>query len=145
MISSNFGDLLTSSKYGEWVIDVTDALIIKNKIGFVDDTKPKPAQEHKKATWIRCDVVVKGWLRIAMNKEVRSNVRYAKTAREVWVDLKERFSHGSLTQGYELRRLISALWQEKLSVSSFYTQLRTLWEEAQSLSPAEICTCGQCK
>ncbi|CAL1377567.1 unnamed protein product [Linum trigynum] len=138
------GDLLTPTNYGEWVVDVTDALIVKNKIGFVDGTIPKPAADSEQRAWTRCDAHVKGWLRMSMSKEVRSSVRYAKSAREIWVDLKERFGQGSLTRGYELRRMISALWQEKLSVSAFYTQLRALWEEAQSLSPTELCTCGSC-
>ncbi|CAL1372799.1 unnamed protein product [Linum trigynum] len=139
------GDPLTPTNYAEWVVDVTDALIVKNKFSFVDGTLPKPKEDPELQAWTRCDAHVKGWLRMAMTKEVRSSVRYAKSAREIWVDLKERFGHGTLTRGYELRRLISALWQEKLSVSSFYTQLRTFWEEANSISPSEICTCGLCQ
>ncbi|CAL1383382.1 unnamed protein product [Linum trigynum] len=34
------GELLNDSNYGEWVTDMTEALIAKNKMGMVDETIP---------------------------------------------------------------------------------------------------------
>lgn len=60
-----------------------------NKIGFVDGTiymsgVDSPNLGH----WMRCNAMVKGWLKSGMNKEIRSSVRYASTAREIWIELK---------------------------------------------------------
>ncbi|CAL1405238.1 unnamed protein product [Linum trigynum] len=139
------GELLNDSNYGEWVTDMTEALIAKNKLGIVDGSvvKPEAAGELREA-WLQCDALVKGWLKTAMDKEVRSSIRYAKTAREMWVDLEARFGKGSAPRAYELRQLISSLRQEKLSVSTFFTKLRGYWEEMQTIKPIPRCTCGQC-
>nr|GFB14076.1 reverse transcriptase, RNA-dependent DNA polymerase, Gag-polypeptide of LTR copia-type [Tanacetum cinerariifolium] len=40
---------------------------------------------------MRCDAMIKGWLTMAMDKEIRNSVKYAKLAMEIWEDLKERF------------------------------------------------------
>ncbi|XP_020229072.1 uncharacterized protein LOC109810097 [Cajanus cajan] len=59
--------------------------------------------------------MVKGWLKSAMDKEVRSRVKYATTACEIWEELEERFAKGSAPRVYELRRTMTLLRQEKLS------------------------------
>ncbi|GJZ65658.1 integrase [Tanacetum coccineum] len=40
--------------------------------------------------WMHCDAMVKGWLTTAMEKDIRSSVKYANTASEIWSDLLER-------------------------------------------------------
>ncbi|KAL0422711.1 UNVERIFIED_CONTAM: hypothetical protein Slati_3294000 [Sesamum latifolium] len=112
------------------VNDMSNALFAKNKIGFVDGTIQKPAANSPDlGHWMRGDAMVKGWLKSAMDKEIRSSVRYAKTAQEIWVDLEERFGKVNAPRAYELRRAIALLKQEKLSVSSYYTKLKSLWEK----------------
>ncbi|KAL0389038.1 UNVERIFIED_CONTAM: hypothetical protein Scaly_0260900 [Sesamum calycinum] len=71
---------------------MSNTLFAKKKIGFVDGTIQKPvANSPDLGHWMRGDAMVKGWLKSVMDKEIRSTVRYAKTAREIWVDLEERF------------------------------------------------------
>ncbi|CAI0403202.1 unnamed protein product [Linum tenue] len=138
-------DPLTDQNYGEWVSDMTNSLLAKHKMGFVDGSIQKPAEgDEYLGAWIQCDAMVKGWLKTAMDKEVRTSVRYAKTAREIWVDLQERFGKGSAPRAYELRRAISLLQQEKLTVSAYYTKLRGLWEESNSITPQPTCVCNRC-
>ncbi|CAL1379865.1 unnamed protein product [Linum trigynum] len=138
------GELLTDSNYGEWIGDITDSFIAKNKMGFVDGSLSKPTDGVLLEQWKRCDAMVKGWLKTAMSKEIRSSVRFARTSREIWLDLESRFGRGSAPRLYELRRSIALLQQEKSTVSSFYTKLRGFWDEIQSISPAPECSCGGC-
>ncbi|CAL1400601.1 unnamed protein product [Linum trigynum] len=139
------GELLNDSNSGEWVTDMTEALIAKNKLGIVDGSVVKPAAAGDlQEAWLQCDALVKGWLKTAMDKEVRSSIRYAKTAREMWTDLEARFGRGLASRAYELRTMMSTLRQEKLSVSTFFTKLRAIWEEMQMITPIPRCTCGQC-
>ncbi|CAL1354234.1 unnamed protein product [Linum trigynum] len=79
-----------------------------------------------------------------MSKEVRNSVRGAKTACDIWVDLKQRFGTSFATSAYELRGKISSFRQDKLSVSAFYTTLRTYWNELQAGSINPGCSCGSC-
>lgn len=105
-------ELLNNGNYGEWVADMSNTLYAKNKIDFVDGTIPMPQVDSPNlAHWMRCNAMVKGWLRNGMDKEVRSSVRYAGTAREIWVVLEERFAKGSAPRVYKLRRAISLLRQ----------------------------------
>ncbi|XP_054813328.1 uncharacterized protein LOC129313969 [Prosopis cineraria] len=97
-------ELLNENNYMEWQIDITNALVAKNKMGFVDGLiKQLELESNALSYWIRCDAMVKGWLKSGMTKELRTSVRYAKTAHEIWTDLAECFGKGSAPRAYELR------------------------------------------
>lgn len=60
-------------------------LFAKNKIWFVDKTLQKLEKTHaNNMDWLRCDVMLKGWLTTAMEKEMRSSVKYANTTQDIW-------------------------------------------------------------
>ncbi|CAL1397911.1 unnamed protein product [Linum trigynum] len=134
------GELLMDVNYGEWVVDITDSLVAKNKICFVDGTLPEATNSAERDALRRCNAMVKGWLKTIISKEVRNSVRFAHTAREIWVDLQSRFSQGSSSRLYDLKRKINSLRQEKMSVSAFYTQLRGYWNEVHEIMPSLDCT-----
>ncbi|XP_054794910.1 uncharacterized protein LOC129300368 [Prosopis cineraria] len=74
------------------------------------------------------------------------SVRYAKTAREIWLDLGERFGKGSAPRAFELCRAIVLSRQEnKQSVPTYYTKLKSLWDELMTIMPWPRCSCGNCK
>nr|GLL16801.1 uncharacterized protein LOC109166102 [Ipomoea trifida] len=89
-------ELLRDGNYGEWVNDMRDALFAKNKMSFVDGTliMPTPDSPYLQQ-WMRCNAMVKGWLKSAMDKDIRGSVRFAITARDIWRDLEERFGKES--------------------------------------------------
>ncbi|CAL1405319.1 unnamed protein product [Linum trigynum] len=138
------GELLTELNYGEWASDMRQALLAKNKLAFVTGKLTKDAEGWQSDAWERCNAMVMGWLKNSMLREVRLSVRYAETAQQIWSDLKERFGMGSMARLYQLRRSIALHQQEKVSVSGFYTKLRSLWDEIQSTAPIPKCTCGHC-
>ncbi|CAN1335125.1 hypothetical protein LINPERPRIM_LOCUS36641 [Linum perenne] len=138
-------DLLTDLNYGDWVADMSEVLFAKNKICFVNGKLPQPDESSSdQPHWLRCDAMVKGWLKAAMSKEVRNSVRYATTAVEIWTDLKDRYGKSSGPRAYEVRRAISLLGQESLGISAYYTKLRSLWDELRATAPPPKCTCGKC-
>ncbi|CAL1400001.1 unnamed protein product [Linum trigynum] len=96
------GDVLTATNYCEWVLDMKDTLLAKNKFSFVDGTTPKRDARAQSNAWIRCDAMVKGWMKTAMDKEIRSNGQFTETSREIWLDLKGRFDKGNASCAYEL-------------------------------------------
>ncbi|OMO70989.1 hypothetical protein CCACVL1_18525 [Corchorus capsularis] len=68
-------------------------------------------------------------------KDVTSNVAYYETAREIWVDLEERFSQGNAPQVQQLKRELALTDQGKDSVAVYYTKLKSLWDELQLYEP----------
>ncbi|XP_035837299.1 uncharacterized protein LOC118485142 [Helianthus annuus] len=119
---------LTDSNYKDWIQEMTNFLFAKNKIEFVDGTLPKPDKtDDKYMPWMCCDAMIKGRLTTAMEKEIR-----------------QRFGKESAPRTYELKQSISATRQEGASVSSYYTKLRGLWDEIDSLFPSPRCDCGNC-
>ncbi|GFQ03697.1 hypothetical protein PHJA_002513600 [Phtheirospermum japonicum] len=63
---------------------MSNALYAKNKIGFVDGSIPIPEENPLElALWKRCNALVRCWLHISMEKEIRNSVKYAKTAHEI--------------------------------------------------------------
>ncbi|KAI3499150.1 hypothetical protein L1887_34943 [Cichorium endivia] len=138
-------DALTDSNYNDWSQEMENFLFAKNKIGFVDGSIKKP--EKTAAThmaWMRCDAMIKGWLTTAMEKEIRTSVKYAQTAAEIWKDLSERFGKESAPRAYELKQAISSTRQDGATVSAYYTKLRGLWDEVQSVLPTPRCSCEKC-
>ena len=138
-------DVLTDGNYIDWSQEMLNFLFAKNKVGFIDGSikKPEPASPTYMA-WMRCDAMLKGWLNTAMEKEIRTSVKYAATAQEIWTDLKERFGKINAPRAYELKQSLVTIKQEGTSVSTYYTRLRSIWDEIQSVLPVPICSCNGC-
>lgn len=72
---------------------MTMALSAKNKIEFIDGSLLRPASNNPKHNvWIRCNDMVLSCLLNSLSKDLATSVIYIDTARDTWIDLKERFS-----------------------------------------------------
>lgn len=47
-------------------------------------------------------------------------------------------------RAYKIQRAIATLRQDKLSVSTYYTKLKSLWDEAHDLAPLLVCSYNVC-
>ncbi|KAH9672540.1 protein kinase domain-containing protein [Citrus sinensis] len=138
--------LLTGDNYGTWVRAMTMALRAKNKLGFVDGTISKPDEdEDDGGRWQRCNDLVGSWVLNSISSELAGSVLYAQSAREVWQDLQERFQQTNAPKIYELKQAISNLRQGDASVSLYYTRMKALWDELNSLQQIGPCTCANAK
>ncbi|XP_022000581.1 uncharacterized protein LOC110898135 [Helianthus annuus] len=136
---------VNDGNYNDWAQEMENFLLAKNKIGFMDGSIKKPEKGSQTyMPWMRCDAMIKGWLTTAMEKEIRSSVKYANTAVEIWSDLKERFGKETAPRAYELKQTLSATVQGDTSVSAYFTKLRSIWDEMQSAFPIPRCKCSGC-
>lgn len=139
-------EILTDNNFADWNQEMTNFLFAKNKIEFVDGTIKKPEKSSKDyMLWMRVDAMIKGWLSTAMEKNIRDSVKYAATSSEIWADLNERFGKESAPRAYELKQKIASTRQNGNSVSTYFTQLRALWDESQSIHPLPRCSCSNCE
>ncbi|XP_076915755.1 uncharacterized protein LOC143575213 [Bidens hawaiensis] len=138
-------DILNDHNYTDWSQEMMNFLFAKNKVGFIDGTLKKPEKSSSEyMPWTRCDAMIKGWLTTAMEKEIRSSVKFAGTAFEIWSDLLERFGTESAPRAYELKHALTTTQQSGTSVSAYFTNLRSLWEEIESVMPTARCICDGC-
>ncbi|XP_076949876.1 uncharacterized protein LOC143622688 [Bidens hawaiensis] len=80
-----------------------------------------------------------------MEKEIRTSVKYASTAQEIWADLKERFGKDNAPRAYELKQALTTIKQEGTPVSAYFTKLRSIWDEIQYVLSIPVCNCNECK
>ncbi|KAL6212518.1 hypothetical protein ACLB2K_017738 [Fragaria x ananassa] len=105
---------LEEDNYVEWKQSMASALTIKNKIGFVNGTLPCPQfNEEEKTQWTRCDAL-----------------------------LQERFSQTNTVNLFNIETAIHECVQEGNSVTSFFTNLKALWDEKDALCTSTPCTCA---
>ena len=90
-------------------------------------------------TWMRVDVMIKGWLTTTMERDIRTNVRFANISAEIWTDLEERFEKECAPRAYELKQSLNATRQNATSVSAYCMKLRDVWDELQTMyAPAVV-------
>jgi hypothetical protein len=70
---------------------------------------------------------------------------YTESVAAIWNDLKERFSQNSDSRIYQIRQEIIENHQGQLSVSSYYTKMKALWDELASCHDPLVCTCAGLK
>ncbi|KAF5465285.1 hypothetical protein F2P56_015305 [Juglans regia] len=75
----------------------------------------------------------------------KSSVAFVDDAREIWLDLEDRFSHQNGPRIYQLKKTLASLLQESDTVSIYYGKLKTLWDELLIYDPIFFCKCGSMK
>ncbi|XP_074342046.1 uncharacterized protein LOC141679441 [Apium graveolens] len=141
---------LVSVKFNEngfsnWKRSMILTLSAKNKLGFVDGSIEKPeATTTEFKAWERCNDLVSSWIIFNLDDTIAKSVLFLKTAREIWIDLEERFGYTSMTQVYSLEQQLSELNQGNDTISEFFTKIKTLWDAISDAYPLPQCTCQNC-
>ncbi|XP_077238366.1 uncharacterized protein LOC143879726 [Tasmannia lanceolata] len=137
--------LLDGENYPTWKRAMQNALCAKNKLGFVDGTLPKPTPSSEVLAWVKCNSMVVSWIFNSLAKDLHNSVAYVDSARDMWLDLEDRFSQGNAPRVHQLKRDIAPLQQGQLSVSAYFTKLKGLWDELGTYLTLPKCTCGASK
>lgn len=131
-----------TENYKVWSCAMTLALETKNKLGFVDGTCVRPADDPVLSKqWDRCNSVVLSWILSSVTEELFLGQVFSKNASQVWQDLKETYDEvdGSVT--FNLHQKINSLSQNGGSVSDYYHKLNSLWKQFDALVKLPTCTC----
>lgn len=78
------------------------------------------------------------WLFNSTSKDLQPSVVYFKTARKVWVDLQYRYSQSNGPKNFELRKEVSSLTQENLTINAYHTKFKGLWDEFVNYRPVLV-------
>ncbi|KAK6157858.1 hypothetical protein DH2020_012106 [Rehmannia glutinosa] len=136
--------LLTGDNYASWSRAMQIALSVKNKLGFIDGSLQKPAGTNRQLlqSWTRNNNIVISWILNSVSKEICASIIFSDSARSIWLDLQKRFQQSNDPRLFQLRRDLMNLKQDNMSIGTYFTKLKTLWEELGNFRPN--CSCGHC-
>ncbi|XP_074303834.1 uncharacterized protein LOC141638330 [Silene latifolia] len=78
-----------------------------------------------------------------VSKTLRDNLQYADSSKALWVEIVECFGQLNILELYDLKKTLSNLVQENLSLlDEYYSKIRSLWEGIDNMDPMPTCTCG---
>ncbi|XP_016677333.2 uncharacterized protein [Gossypium hirsutum] len=128
--------------YSVWSRLLRIALLAKNKLGFVDgDCRRSTYPDSLRAQWDRCNAFVLSWILNTMSPDLSTGLVFASDSAAVWTDLKDHFSKVDGSRIFFLHQSIAHLTQGDATVSSYFTQLKLLWDEYTALVPFFTCDC----
>ncbi|XP_022842038.1 uncharacterized protein LOC111365732 [Olea europaea var. sylvestris] len=128
--------MLSEDNYTTWSRAVIIALSVKNKEGFIDGSITKPAENDLVyGAWRRCNHVVSSWIINSIPKELYPSVMHKDSARQIWIELKDRYSQGNGSQIYEIKKQIASISQDNNSINSYFNRFKGLWEELDNYRP----------
>lgn len=119
-------------------------------MGFIDGSyKSSPPDSPSFNLWARSNDMVTSWLLNSLSKEIASSVIYSKSAQDLWTELEDRFGQTNSAKLYHLQKDISDLTQGSSDVARYFTKLKLLWDELDSLYSSVTCSynciCGRVK
>jgi hypothetical protein len=123
------------------------ALRAKTKLGFIDDTVKKPApHDEDYYLWEKADSMVMAWIINSTDPSLHGSISHASTAKDVWLDLEERFAQTNAPRIHQLWRTLCLMQkQSDVTVTEFYTQFKSILDELDELQPLPECSCGTSK
>ncbi|XP_043692980.1 uncharacterized protein LOC122643423 [Telopea speciosissima] len=126
---------LNGDNYPTWHRSMLMALEAKNKIVFVNGTLTKPTSTSPNLPyWIRCNSMLQSWLVHSTIPSISPSLLWIETARDIWLDLHDRFSQHNAPHIFEIRRAISTHVQGIDSLSAYYNTLNGYHDELSFLS-----------
>jgi transposase InsO family protein len=137
--------VLRGNNYNEWARSVRNALKANNKLGFIDGSiqPPKSTEATIYSAWVQVNSMLGAWLHNTLDASIRSTVPITDDVREMWEDIRQRFSVGNGPRIHELTSQLTRLEQGGDSVVDYFGKIRMIWDELQGYS-APACTCS-CK
>ncbi|XP_039007857.1 uncharacterized protein LOC120135700 [Hibiscus syriacus] len=107
--------------------------------GFVDGSvvAPDPSLVEQFNAWTRANNLVYSWILNSVSKDIAASLLYHSTAAEILKDLGDRFQQSNGPRLFQLKKNLSNLVQGQMNISTYYTQLKIIWDELSSTKQQE--------
>ena len=149
--ADNPGSLVThvqmkGTNYEEWAKAMRVALRAKKKLGFVDGTVSKPAENAPDIEdWRMINSMIVAWIFNAIKPTLRSTITYRENAKDLWDDLNLRFAIANGPPVQQLKSELANCKQNGQSVASYFGKMKMLWDELNDYEPILACECKGCE
>ncbi|XP_076918297.1 uncharacterized protein LOC143578693 [Bidens hawaiensis] len=121
---------------------MTIALSARNKLTFVNGDFVLPADSSQITMWKRCNDMVISWILNTLSPEISASVLYVESAQQLWLELTDRYGQINGAKLYQLQKNISEIVQGNCDIATYFTKLKTNWDELSALNLIPSCTCG---
>ncbi|GKA12985.1 hypothetical protein Tco_0692531, partial [Tanacetum coccineum] len=117
-----------------WSIAMTFALRNHIKIGFIDGTCEKDNTNRALSNqWDMCNSIVFTWILNSLSSDLYVGATYAKSAYELWNDLKDTYDKVDGSAIFNLHKSINSLNQNGASLADYYNNLNSLWKQFDAM------------
>ncbi|XP_009768220.1 uncharacterized protein LOC107810325 isoform X2 [Nicotiana tabacum] len=145
--SDNPGIMLVAKQFngscfGAWRRGIIIALSAKKKIGFINGAYVKPSLTSSLyEPWEQCNNMVISWILNSPDPDIAQSVIYSKSAKSLWDELNQRYGQSNGARMYEVQKDLSSISQGSSDVSGYFTRIKRLWDEMESLDADSYCVC----
>jgi hypothetical protein len=149
--SDNPGNLITQvqlkgENYDEWSKAMRTSLRARRKWGFVEGSIPQPKKDSPKMEdWWTVQSMLVSWILNTVEPSLCSTISYQENAKDLWEDIKERFSVVNGPRIQQIKAELAECRQTKMTMVAYYGKLKTLWDELANYQQIPRFTCGGCK
>ncbi|GJR80268.1 retrovirus-related pol polyprotein from transposon TNT 1-94 [Tanacetum coccineum] len=130
--------LIGAQNYQKRLMEI--GLSTKRKLGFVRGTVVRMVDPIQAELWDTCNNVVISWIINSVSDSIAKSIMFVGTASEIWNQLENRFALSNGSRKYKLTKDIYSVKQNGGSVSEYYTRMKCIWEELDSMTQLPVLT-----
>ncbi|XP_012832710.1 PREDICTED: uncharacterized protein LOC105953585 [Erythranthe guttata] len=120
-----------------------NALRAKKKLGFIDGTLSKPPKDSTEMEdWWMVNSMLVAWITNTIEPSLRSTVTYMENVKDLWEDLRQRFSIGNGPCVHQLKLKLAACKQRGQPVMAYYGKIKMMWDELVNYVSIPVCHCN---
>jgi len=148
--NDNPGNLITQvqlrgENYDEWALAMKTSLRARRKWGFIEGTINKPSEAtFELEDWWTVQSMIVSWILNTVEPNLRSTISYRENARDLWEDIKERFSVANGPRIHQLKADLASCKQAGMDIAAYYRKLKVLWDELANHEQIPLCSCNGC-
>lgn len=149
--NDNPGNMITQvqlrgENYEEWARAIRTSLRARRKWGFIEGSHTQPEEGSSQIEdWWTVQSMLVSWILNTVEPSLRSTMTYMENAKDLWDDIKERFSVVNGPRIQQLKADLADCKQRGTSLVAYYGKLKSLWDELANYEQIPKCMCGGCK
>lgn len=133
--SINIEKLQGASNYRSWKRSLEISLASKRKLGFVTGVVKRDASNSvRQDAWDTCNSMVISWIIGSVSEPIKRSIMFVENAAEIWKLLERRYLVSNGSRKYKLNKDIYEARQQGKTITDYYTELKGMWEELDSLN-----------
>ncbi|KAL9299401.1 putative retrotransposon gag domain, retrotransposon Copia-like protein [Arabidopsis thaliana] len=137
--------LFKGSNYDEWSCGMKTALCSRKKFGFLDGSIARPAEGSADLDdWWTIQALLVSWIKMSIDSSLRSSISHRDVAKDLWDNLKKRFSVTNGPRIQQLKAELACCKQRGLAIEAYYGKLNQIWDNMAHYRPVRVCKCGKC-